>query len=339
MTTVAILGATGVVGREMLNTLLSRKFPASEIVLLASERSEGKIVECQGQRFVVKRATPDCFKGIDIVLASAGATTSKELLPHAVKAGAVAIDNSSAYRYEPEIPLVVPEVNAHDLENHQGVIANPNCSTAQLVVALQPLRKLGNLKRVVVATYQSVSGAGKAAIDELKTQTQDVLNGKDAEAKALLKPIAFNLIPQIDVFLDNGYTKEEMKLTWESRKIMGIPDLMLSATAVRVPVMIGHSEAVQIEFDREVSPEAVREALSQAPGVRVVDDPSQLLYPQPTDAAGRDEVMVGRIRADISHPAGIAMWVVGDNLRKGAALNAVQIAETLIEKGLLRRNA
>lgn len=339
MTTVAILGATGVVGREMLNTLLSRKFPASEIVLLASERSEGKVVECQGQRFVVKRATPDCFEGIDIVLASAGASTSKELLPHAVKAGAVAIDNSSAYRYDPEIPLVVPEVNAYDLAKHQGLIANPNCSTAQLVVALQPLRKLANIKRVVISTYQSVSGAGKSAIDELKSQTQDVLNGKEPEAKALLKPIAFNLIPQIDVFLDNGYTKEEMKLTWESRKIMGIPDLMLSATAVRVPVMVGHSEAVQVEFDREVTPEAVREVLSQAPGVRVVDDPSQLLYPQPTDCAGRDDVLVGRIRTDISHPTGIAMWVVGDNLRKGAALNAVQIAETLIEKGLLRRNA
>lgn len=337
MTNVAILGATGMVGREMLSILLERNFPFENLKLLASERSAGKKISAGGREWAIEQATPECFRGVDIVLASAGAKVSQELAPHAVNAGAVVVDNTSAFRMEPGVPLVVPEVNPDHLKEHHGIIANPNCSTAQLVVVLDPLRRLGRLERITVATYQSVSGAGKEAVDELLSQTRDVLDGKPAVAKQLVKPIAFNLIPQIDVFLDNGYTKEEMKMTNESRKILGEPELRLSATAVRVPVMVGHSEAVQIEFDRPVSPEEVRKVLAEAPGVRVMDDPSEMVYPQPTDCAGKDEVLVGRIRADVSHPNGIALWVVGDNLRKGAALNAVQIAETLLQRGWLKK--
>lgn len=337
MTNVAILGATGMVGREMLSILLERNFPFQELKLLASERSAGKKITAGGREWTIEEATPESFRGIDIVLASAGAKVSQELAPHAVKAGAVVVDNTSAFRMDPDVPLVVPEVNPDHLKAHQGIIANPNCSTAQLVVVLDPLRKLGKLERITVATYQSVSGAGKEAVDELLNQTREVLEGKPAVAKKLVKPIAFNLIPQIDVFLDNGYTKEEMKMTNESRKILGEPELRLSATAVRVPVLVGHSEAVQIEFDHPVSPEEVRKILAEAPGVRLMDEPSEKVYPQPTDCAGKDEVLVGRIRADVSHPNGIALWVVGDNLRKGAALNAVQIAETLIQRGWLKK--
>ncbi|HBN08211.1 MAG TPA: aspartate-semialdehyde dehydrogenase [Cyanobacteria bacterium UBA8530] len=336
MVSVAVLGATGMVGREMLDILLERSFPFDNLKLLASERSVGKKISCRGRDFLVEKATPESFEGVDIVLASAGAKISQELAPHAVKAGAVVIDNTSAFRMDPDVPLVVSEVNPEALKSHRGIIANPNCSTAQLVLVLHPLRELGRIERVTVATYQSVSGAGKDAVDELMEQSAAYLRGEKTPPYHLSKPIAFNLIPQIDLFLENGYTKEEMKMTNETKKILGDQSLRLSATAVRVPVPVGHSEAVQIEFDREVGVEEVKKILARAHGVKLMDDPATLTFPQPSDVAGKDEVLVGRIRADVSHPHGLALWVVGDNLRKGAALNAVQIAEVLLEKGWLK---
>jgi aspartate-semialdehyde dehydrogenase len=334
---VAILGATGVVGQEMLKTLLTRNFPVKNLKLLASKRSAGTKVTYNGQEYTIEEATPDAFEGIDIVLASAGASISADLAPHAVKAGAVVVDNTSHYRMHEDVPLVVPEVNAHDLSWHKGIIANPNCSTAPLVVVLNALRKLAPIKRVVVSTYQSVSGAGKEAMEELRTQTEGVLKGEAPKAEHIKHPIAFNLVPAIDSFLDNGYTKEEMKLTNESRKMLGDPTLQLTATAVRVPVMIGHSEAVNIEFASPVSPEAARKALEQTESVVVMDDPANNVYPRPMELAGTDPTYVGRIRCDVSHPNGLNLWLVSDNLRKGAALNAVQIAESLVAQGLLRR--
>lgn len=338
---VAILGATGMVGQEMLQTLLDRDFPAERITLLASERSAGKTVTARGRTFSVERATPEAFEGVDVVLASAGGAVSAALAPEAVKRGAVVIDNTSHFRMDPAVPLVIPEINPHALDAHQGIIANPNCSTAILLMALNPLRQRFNIERVIVSTYQSVSGAGKEAVDELRAQSAARLEGRELPPSAFAKPIAFNLIPQIDAFLESGYTKEEMKFTNETRKIFEMPEFRISGTCVRVPVEVGHAMTVNLEFDRAVSPAEVRDALAGAPGVRVVDDPEQMAYPQPTDAAGRDEVLVGRIRADVSHPRGLNMWVVGDNLRKGAALNAIQIAEELHRRGLIgkRRSA
>ncbi|MFN3429103.1 MAG: aspartate-semialdehyde dehydrogenase [Candidatus Sericytochromatia bacterium] len=336
---VAILGATGVVGQEMLKTLMTRNFPVKSLKLLASKRSAGTTVEYAGQTYTIEEATPQSFEGIDLVLASAGASISADLAPHAVKAGAVVVDNTSHFRMHDGVPLVVPEVNAHALKDHQGIIANPNCSTAQLVVVLDVLRKLAPIKRVVVSTYQSVSGAGKEAMEELRTQTEGTLKGEAPKPEHIKHPIAFNLVPAIDAFTDNGYTKEEMKMTNETRKILGEPDFALSATAVRVPVMVGHSEAVNIEFDRPVSPEAAKAALEQAQGVVVMDDPANHVYPRPMETAGTDPVYVGRIRGDVSHANGLNLWVVADNLRKGAALNAVQIAESLAAQGLLGRRA
>jgi len=333
---VAILGATGMVGQEMLETLLDRNFPAERITLLASERSAGKTVTCRGRDFIVERAVPEAFEGVDVVLASAGGSVSAALAPEAVKRGAVVIDNTSYFRMDPTVPLVIPEINPHALDGHHGIIANPNCSTAILLMALNPLRKRFKVERVLVSSYQSVSGAGKEAVDELREQTAARLRGEDLAPSALSKPIAFNLIPQIDAFLDSGYTKEEMKFTHETRKIFEIPEFRISGTCVRVPVEVGHAMTVNVEFDRTVSPEEARDALAAAPGVRLLDEPQAMAYPQPTDAAGGDEVLVGRIRGDVSHPHGLNMWVVGDNLRKGAALNAIQIAEELDRRGLLQ---
>ncbi|HZU05046.1 MAG TPA: aspartate-semialdehyde dehydrogenase [Chloroflexota bacterium] len=327
---VAILGATGLVGREFLKVLAQRKFPVAELRLLASERSAGTRLEFAGELLPVEEASPAAFRGIDYALFSAGTEASRELAPAAVASGAVVIDNSAAWRMEPEVPLVVPEVNPADAFAHRGIIANPNCSTIQLVVALHPLHRVNPLRRVVVATYQSVSGTGAAALDELYAQTRALLAGEPIQPAVYPHQIAFNVLPHIDVFLDNGYTKEEWKMVQETRKIMHAPDLAVSATTVRVPVPVGHAEAVQAEFTRPMAPAEARALLERAPGVVVLDDPAAAVYPLPSLAAGRDEVFVGRIRADASHPCGLALWVVADNLRKGAALNAVQIAELLL---------
>jgi aspartate-semialdehyde dehydrogenase len=329
---VAILGATGLVGREFLKVLAQRAFPIAELRLLASDRSAGARVHFEGDELLVEEATPDSFRGIEYALFSAGADVSRTLAPPAVAAGAVVIDNSAAWRMEPEVPLVVPEVNGEDAFAHQGIIANPNCSTIQMVVALDPLHRANPLRRVVVDTYQSVSGTGAAAMDELDEQSRALLAGKPAAPSVYPHQIAFNVLPHIDSFLDNGYTKEEWKMVQETRKIMHLPDLPVSATTVRVPVPIGHSEAVHAEFSRPLSPHEARAILSRAPGVCVMDDPAAAQYPLASLAAGRDEVFVGRIRSDVSHPNGLAMWIVSDNLRKGAALNAVQIAELLASR-------
>lgn len=332
---VAILGATGVVGQELLKTLMTRNFPIKELKLLASSRSAGTTVTYEGKSYPVEEATPEAFRGVDIVLASAGASVSAALAPHAVAAGAVVVDNTSEFRMREDVPLVVPEVNAHDLEWHKGIVANPNCSTAPLVVVLNALRQLAPVRRVVVSTYQSVSGAGKEAMDELREQTRGALAGEAPKPEHIKHPIAFNLVPAIDSFLDSGYTKEEMKMTNESRKILGDPNLLLTATAVRVPVMVCHSEAVNIEFERPVTAAEARAKLEQAESVVVMDDPASHTYPRPMELAGTDPTYVGRLRNDVSHPNGLNLWLVSDNLRKGAALNAVQIAEALVARGLL----
>ena len=328
---VAILGATGLVGREFLKVLAQREFPISELRLLASDRSAGTRVPFRGEELVVEEATPSSFRGVDFGLFSAGTDISRELAPAATAAGAVVIDNSAAWRMEPDVPLVVPEVNGADAFTHQGIIANPNCSTIQMVVALYPLHQVNPLRRVVVDTYQSVSGTGAAAMDELEEQTRALLAGEPIEPRVYPHQIACNVLPHIDVFLDNGYTKEEWKMLQETRKIMHAPELPVSATTVRVPVPIGHSEAVHAEFTRPLPAHEARAILARAPGVCVVDDPEAARYPLASVAAGRDEVFVGRIRADVSHPNGLVMWIVSDNVRKGAALNAVQIAELLTQ--------
>ena len=332
---VAILGATGMVGREFVKILQQRRFPVSELTLLASDRSAGRTMSFQSKEIVVQEATPDCFKGVDIVLASAGAEISREFSPIAAASGAVVVDNSRAFRMEPDVPLVVPEVNLEDAREHRGIIANPNCSTIQMVVALNPIHRVNPIRRVVVDTYQSVSGTGSPAVDELLDQSRTVLDGGRAEPKVYPHQIAFNVLPHIEEFQDNGYSREEMKMLLETRKIMHAPEILVSATTVRVPVQIGHAEAIHIELTEPMTPAEAREILSKAPGVVVQDDPRNGVYPTPWMAAGRDEVFVGRIRADISHPRGLAMWVVSDNVRKGAALNAVQIAEALVQNDWL----
>ena len=328
---VAVMGATGAVGTCFLKILEERKFPIKDIKLLASERSEGKSLKFAGKLHRVEVLTHDSFKGIDIVLASAGASRSLEFLPSAVKAGAVSVDNSSAFRIDDGVPLVVPEVNARRIKEHKGIIANPNCSTIQMVVALWPIHKAARIKRIVVTTFQSVSGAGQKKINELGEQSKEVLSGKKAKPVEFPYQIAFNLIPQIDVFLDNGYTKEEMKMVNETRKIMETPSIQVHATCVRVPVFYAHSESVNIETEKHIAPAEAREILAKAPGVTVVDDPAKKLYPMPIDGEGRDDTFVGRIRQDESVANGLSMWVVSDNIRKGAALNAIQIAEELIK--------
>lgn len=332
---VAILGATGLVGQEFINVLRQRKFPMASLRLLASEVSAGKKIRVGKEELEVEEATPQSFEGIDLALFSAGSDVSKVFAPIAARSGAVVVDNSAAWRMEPDVPLVVPEVNPDDVKQHKGIIANPNCSTIQMVVALNPLHKVNPIKRIIVDTYQSVSGTGKAAMEELSTQTKQVLNGQKTVPHVYPHQIAFNLLPHIDVFLGNGYTKEEWKMVQETRKIMHAPEIAISATCVRVPVYIGHSEAVHVEFSRPMTPEEARAILSKAPGVKVMDDPDVNMYPVPIAAAGHDETLVGRIRADNSHPNGLALWVVADNLRKGAALNAVQIAEVMLNQGLL----
>lgn len=326
---VAIMGATGVVGREMLKILEQRDFPVGNLKLLASERSAGFKLSFKGKDYPVEILEHDSFKGIDIVLSSPGASVSKIFSPSAVRSGAVVIDNSSAFRMDKDVPLVVPEVNPHAIKQHKGIIANPNCSTIQMVVALKPIYDAVGIKRVIVTTYQSVSGAGKKGMAALEKEVCDITEGLEVTPSGLPHQIAFNLIPQIDVFLDNFYTKEEMKMVNETRKIMEAPQMPITATCVRVPVFVGHSEAVNIETDKKCSREEAVRLLSNAPGIKVIDDVSKGEYPMPIMCAGRDEVFVGRIRVDESIERGLNLWVVSDNLRKGAALNAVQIAELL----------
>jgi aspartate-semialdehyde dehydrogenase len=333
---VAVAGATGAVGREMLKTLEERNFPASEVKALASSRSAGTTVPFKGKDLLVEELTTESFKGVDIALFSAGGSTSEKFAPWAAKSGCIVIDNSSAWRMDKRCPLVVPEVNPNDLEWHNGIIANPNCSTIQMVVALKPLHDAATIKRVVVSTYQAVSGTGQKAIDELDQQVRQMYALKEPEAKVYPHRIAFNILPQIDVFLDNEYTKEEMKMVHETVKIMGDASIKVTATTVRVPVFYGHSEAVNLEFAKPITPQTARAILSQAPGVRVLDNPSEKIYPMPIVAAGQDETFVGRIRKDDTIENGLNMWIVADNIRKGAALNAVQIAEECMRRNLVR---
>ena len=328
---VAVVGATGAVGNEMIKTLEMRNFPVEELRLFASERSEGKVLEFKDSEIKVEAINENSFKGIDIALFSAGAERSKIWAPVAAKSGCVVVDNSSQWRMDPEIPLVVPEVNPHDLKWHKGIIANPNCSTIQMVVVLKPIHDAAKIKRVVVTTFQAVSGTGQKAIDELLQQTTGLLNFKEIQCNVYPHQIAFNVLPHIDKFLENGYTKEEMKMVNETKKIMGDNSIRLTATTVRVPVFRCHSESLNIETEKKLTPNEVRALLSKAPGVIVFDAPEKNIYPIPIDVAGKDETYVGRIREDETIENGINMWIVADNLRKGAALNAVQIAEKLIE--------
>jgi len=329
---VAIVGATGMVGQEFIKVLEQRNFPVESIGMLASDRSAGKKVFFSHREYEVQETTPESFKNINIALFSAGAEISHYFSPIAAQSGAVVVDNSSAFRMDPRVPLVVPEINPDDLKKHNGIIANPNCSTIQMVMALYPLHRVNPIKRIVATTFQSVSGTGSAAIAELTTQAKQVLNGQATIPHVYPHQIAFNVLPEIDVFLDNAYTKEEWKMVEETRKIMHADDIAISATCVRVPVFISHSEAINIEFSQPMSPDEARRILAQAPGVKLLDDPAISLYPQPWSAAGTDDVFVGRIRRDASHPNGLVIWVVADNLRKGAALNAVQIAEEIIKR-------
>ncbi len=330
--TVAVAGATGAVGVEMLKVLEERKFPVGTIKLLASSRSAGKKMEFHGEGISVEELTHDSFKGVDIALFSAGASISKEFRQSVVDAGAIMIDNSSAFRMEADVPLVVPEVNPEDVKWHKGVIANPNCSTIIMLVAVAPLHRAFGLKRLVVSTYQATSGAGAKGMQELIEQTRTVLDGGTAVPSVFAHRIAFNLIPHIDVFLDNGCTKEEMKMLNESRKMLHHDKLMVSCTCVRVPVMRAHSESLNMEFERAVTPEMARDVLKSAPGVKVVDDTANKRYPMPIDASGLYDVLVGRIRQDVSLAGGtgIDMFISGDQVLKGAALNAVQIAELVV---------
>ncbi|MBD2326984.1 aspartate-semialdehyde dehydrogenase [Alkalinema sp. FACHB-956] len=333
---VAILGATGAVGTELLALLEERQFPISELKLLASPRSAGVTLPFQGQNILVEAVNEDSFKGVDIVLASAGASISKAWVDRIVEAGAVMIDNSSAFRMVPEIPLVVPEVNPEAARNHRGVIANPNCTTILMSVAIYPLHQVQPIRRIVAATYQSASGAGARAMEEVRVQSQAILNGETPTPEILPYPLAFNLFPHNSKLGDNGYCEEEMKMVNETRKIFGASDLRITATCVRVPVLRAHSEALNLEFDRPFDVEKARELVRQAPGVELVEDWEKNYFPMPMDASGKDDVLVGRIRQDISNPNGLEVWLCGDQIRKGAALNAVQIAELLVEKSWLK---
>jgi aspartate-semialdehyde dehydrogenase len=329
---VAVVGATGAVGNEMITTLEERDFPVKKLRLFASERSEGKKLRYRDAEISVKMLKEDCFEGIDIALFSAGGDRSKIWAPVAVQSGCVVVDNSSQWRMDPAVPLVVPEVNPDDLKWHKGIIANPNCSTIQMVVVLKPIHDAARIKRVVVTTFQSVSGTGQKAMDELLQQTKDLLNFREATCNVYPYQIAFNVIPHIDKFLENDYTKEEIKMVNETRKIMGDDSIRVTATTVRVPVFRGHSESVNIETEKKLTANDVRALLSKAPGVVIFDAPHKNIYPVPIHIAGKDETYVGRIREDESIEKGINLWIVADNLRKGAALNAVQIAERLIGK-------
>jgi len=329
---VAIVGATGAVGQVFLQVLEQRNFPIKNLTALASERSEGKVIKFKSEDVIVKKLTKDSFKGIDIALFSAGASRSKEFAKYAVSSGALVIDNSSAFRMDEDVPLVVPEVNPQSAYKNNGIIANPNCSTIIMAVAIKPIYDISPIKRIIVSTYQAVSGAGYKAIVELENQVKDLicLGKKKVESEVFPVQIAFNVIPHIDVFLENGYTKEEMKMHNETRKIFNDNSISVSATTVRVPVFTSHSESINLETLDKVDIKIVREAMTKAKGVKLIDDISNLKYPTPLDASGNDDVYVGRIREDITNQNGICMWVVGDQLRKGAALNAVQIAELFI---------
>ncbi len=329
---VAVVGATGAVGEQMREVLEEREFPVGELRLLASERSAGQYLPFKGQQIRVEVLNEDSFKGADIALFSAGGSVSAKFAPLAVAAGAVVIDNTSNFRMEPDIPLVVPEVNAKEIGNYKkrGIIANPNCSTIQMVVALKPIHDAARIKRVVVSTYQSVSGAGRMAMEELSHQVTALLNGTEVVKKKFPHQIAFNCIPHIDMFVDGGYTKEEIKMIDETRKILGEPNLPVTATTVRVPVFCSHSESVNVETERKMTAAEAKALLRTAPGVLVCDEPEKNVYPMALDATGKDATLVGRIREDNSIANGLNLWVVADNLRKGAALNAVQIAEILI---------
>ena len=333
---VAVVGATGVVGREMINVLEERTFPVSELVPLASPRTAGEKITFQDKEYTVGVACAEAFEGVDIALFSAGGSVSLELAPLAAEKGAVVIDNSSAWRMDPEVPLVVPEVNPEAIGGYKqkGIIANPNCSTIQMVVALKPLHDLAGLKRVIVSTYQAVSGGGKAAMDELSTQVSKLFNGLEPEPEIFPHTIAFNCLPHIDVFQDDGYTKEEHKMIFETRKIMDLPELGVCPTCVRVPVFNGHAESVTAEFESEITVEQASKALREGRGLFVQDEPAKNLYPTQIEISGSDATCVGRIRKDPSAPNSLAFWCVADNLRKGAATNAVQVAEILSQHHL-----
>jgi aspartate-semialdehyde dehydrogenase len=333
---VAILGATGAVGAELLQLLEQRQFPVSSLKLLASERSAGQLLSFRGDRILVEAVNERSFEGVDIVLASVGASISRQWATKAAAAGAVVIDNSSAFRMDADVPLIVPEVNAHAVAHHQGIIANPNCTTILMAVAIYPLHQLQPIQRIVAATYQSASGAGARAMEEVKTQSQAILNGQSPVPEIFPYPLAFNLFPHNSKLTEQGYCEEELKMVNETRKIFGVPDLRITATCVRVPVLRAHSEAINLEFEQPVAVAKAREILSQAPGVKLVEDWSANHFPMPIEASGKDEVLVGRIRQDISHPCGLELWLCGDQIRKGAALNAVQIAELLVQKNLLK---
>ena len=332
---VAILGATGAVGTELLELLESRKFPVGNLKLLASERSAGKVIQFQGENLVIESVNDRSFDQIDMVLASAGGGTSKIWAPKAVERGAVVIDNSSTFRMHPDVPLIVPEVNPQESANHKGIIANPNCTTILMALVVWPLHQVKPVKRIVAATYQSASGAGAKAMEEVKVQSQLILEGKQPVAQVLPYPLAFNLFPHNSPMTSMGYCEEELKMVNETRKIFGNQDIRITATCVRVPVLRAHSEAINLEFDTPFAPDTAREILSRSPGVQLLEDWHKNYFPMPMEASGKDEVLVGRIRQDISHPCGLELWLCGDQIRKGAALNAVQIAELLVEQNLL----
>lgn len=332
---IAVIGATGAVGRVFLDILEERNFPTTDIRLCASERSVGKKLRVNGQEIAVELVTPELLSQVDIAFISASGDISRQWAPIAVQQGALVIDDSSVFRMDPEVALVVPEVNASDLDTNNGIVSIPNCSTTPLVMVLKPLMDVNPVVRVIVDTYQSVSGTGAAAVEELRAQSGQILEGKEVEPSAYPHQIAFNTLPHIEPFLENGYTNEEMKMVNETRKILHDDSIAVSATCVRVPVVVSHSEAIHIEFANPISPGEVREILAAFPGVKILDDPTANVYPMPVNAAGKDEVFVGRIRQDVSHPNGIAMWVVSDNLRKGAATNAIQIAEEVLNRNLL----
>ena len=335
---VGVLGATGVVGRLLLDILLERAFPVKELRLFASGRSRGKAVDFGGEAYTVEETTDDSFDGLDILFASAATGANRHFSPIAARAGVAVVDDSSAFRMDPDVPLVIAGVNDDDLNRHNGIIAGPNCTTMQLVIAVNPIHRVNPIRRMVVDTYQAVSGWGRDAVVELDDQIKARAAGADGELprEIFRHEILGNVLPEVDSFLDDGYTKEEWKVIHETRKIMHAPEMLITCTAVRVPVAVGHSEAVHLELSEPMTASEVRAALAGAPDVRVVDDPGQGLYPVATDAAGTDDVLVGRIRSDVSHENGVALWVVADNLRCGAATNAVRVAELLIERDLLR---
>jgi aspartate-semialdehyde dehydrogenase len=333
---VAILGATGAVGVELLQLLEDRQFPIQELRLLASPRSAGQIVKFQGEKFLVDAVNESSFQDIDIVLASAGGSTSQKWAPVAVSAGAVVIDNSSAFRMEPHVPLIVPEVNPAAIAQHQGIIANPNCTTILMALAVWPLHQVQPVQRIVAATYQSASGAGARAMAEVQTQARAILDGQAPQTEIFPYPLAFNLFPHNSELNQQGYCTEEMKMVQETRKIFAAPELRVTATCVRVPVLRAHSEALNLEFTQPFPVEQARQILSQAPGVKLVEDWQANYFPMPMEASGQDDVLVGRIRQDISHPCGLELWLSGDQIRKGAALNAIQIAELLVAQNLVK---